>query len=137
MFLWMWMWMLWGCSDISPREGTVEEIPLAEVKGCLKLSDTAIDFGEAFVGESVEAQTITVFDDCGVLEMMEGALDDPDGVFQVEWLDENVVSFTLSSDVPGEWEAQWLLQPEDEEASGFKGSLPLQLFGVVVAQEQE
>lgn len=136
--MFVWLLLMFGCSELPLKSspGVPTDPSLMSVQNCIEFSDESLAFGDKIVGESAEPQTLTLVDACGILEMLDGTLDDPDNAFEMQWTFEDTVEFTLVKDIPGAWEAQWILQAIDESNPEVTGSVTVQLYGEVVAQEE-
>ena len=136
--MFVWILLMFGCSELPLKSspGNPSDPSLMSVPNCIEFSDESFTFGDKIVGESAEPQTLTLVDTCGVLEMLDGTLDDPDNAFEMQWTFEDTVEFTLVKDIPGAWEAQWILQAIDKSKPELSGSVTVQLYGEVVAQEE-
>ena len=62
--------------------------------------------------------------------------DDPDDAFKVNTYGDLEVAFFLETDIPGEWEAQWSLEPAGS-TDHMTGTITIQLFGIVLPQNEE
>lgn len=115
---------LLGCSDLG-----VEVVPFPGEepgeKGCISVSPSIIDFGVVRIDELPVAQTITIVDECGILEDFRWELDDPEGAFELDWDDsysDPVIRLTTTN--VDQWEAQFIGDGSD---IGF-GSVQVQIF---------
>ena len=128
-----------GCSlggESEPfigKGGVPDQLHLAD---CIAFETNVIDFGEHVVGEDIEPQILQVSDTCGIWETLNATLDDPDEAFQVNAHSDLEVAFSLETNIPGEWEAQWTLEPSGER-DDIVGSVTIQLFGAVVPPTED
>jgi len=107
------------------------------IETCLSFSENVVDFGEQMMGEAIEPRRLTVTDGCGIFpDLVESALDDPDGAFEVVTVDETTMELSMVKETPGAWEAQWVVRA-DEAFPEIGGAVAIQLFGVVVAPNEE
>ena len=124
--------LLLGCSDAGQSSiGKAGTGPIKfDLDGCIELSQRVVDFGETEPGDTVEPVVIQLEDECGIADLLDWELDDPDDAFEVNFDGSDTIVVELVAEEPGEWEAQWrsVLTEENGLSDEFQGTVDLQLF---------
>ena len=125
---------LLGCGDgfdLSVSSSGAASIPSdgPMMEDCLQLSTTMVDFESLQIDELPQSVEVSINDECDLLPEIEWALDDPDGVFDIEWTSDETIEFTLDTTRIGSWEAQYI------GTLSQSNILRIQVFGNTVQPE--
>ena len=133
--------LLFGCSDSSQSSegfGVSGENGF-DISDCIEFSQRFVDFGEVKLGEPIAPIEVELTDHCGVIELIQWGVDDPDEAFEVDFNGTDTVVVHFVKNDPGEWEAQWRPVPHDNQdlRDQFRGSVDIQMFAVVLSETDD